>query len=252
MRVADVYQTLNDLAPFADAAEWDNVGLLVGDIESEVQKIYVALDATDHCIERALKQGANLLVTHHPMIFTPLKRVCEGDMIGRRILKMAKNNMSYIALHTNFDIHVMGKIVADKLSLQNQVPLSEESRFGVFGITDEMSLEQYGVFVKDTFALPHVNIFGDPNRPIRRVAICPGSGKSEIPAALASGADVLLTGDIDHHSGIDALANDLCVMDCGHYGLEHVFISYMQVFLHTHYPDTPIMGEDIRFPMKTL
>lgn len=259
MQVVDIINGLDTLAPFKSSLDWDNTGLLVGDPLENVKGIYVALDATDNVINRAIQKGANLLITHHPMIFSPVRNVRADDMIGRRILEMAKNRMSYIAMHTNFDVHIMGSLVADKLSLQRQRVLDitdetgkEPIGIGRFGEIDQRNLSEFATMVKQTFGLPHVSFFGAADTKVKYIAICPGAGKSEIDNAIKMGADVLLTGDISHHSGIDALAGGLCIIDAGHYGLEHVFIKYMQVWLHDNYEDINVMGEDINFPIQVI
>jgi putative NIF3 family GTP cyclohydrolase 1 type 2 len=98
-------------------------------------------------------------------------------------------------------------------------------------LDDMMTLESFATYVRDAFHLTHVKVFGDTDAEIRMVAISPGSGKDEINAAIKKAADVLVTGDIDHHTGIDAVAKGLCIVDAGHYGIEHIFIEYIANYL---------------------
>ena len=111
-----------------------------------------------------------------------------------------------------------------------------------------MTLKQCALFVKAIFSLEQVKVFGIPDTILTRAAISPGSGKSEIKNAIAQGADVLITGDIDHHDGIDAVAQGLCIIDAGHYGLEHIFVSYMKEYLERRCENIEIMTQELTFP----
>ena len=236
MTVKDIINELNILAPEEAALSWDNVGLLVGSPDWEISKIYIALDATEDVINHAIKSGANLLITHHPMIFSSINRVTSEDLCGRRVMKLLENGIALYAMHTNFDIYKMGELADSKLGLKNTVPLEictpDDRGIGSIGVlSEETTLGDCAAFVKNAFELSSVKVFGDPDTVIKKVAVLPGSGKSDIENAIAAGADVLITGDIDHHSGIDAVQDGLMIIDAGHYGVEHIFIKYMEKYL---------------------
>ncbi len=240
MTVEQIIVLLNNLAPESSALDWDNVGLLVGDKDWEVNKVYIALDATEEIIDDAIAQGAQMIVTHHPMIFTSVNRVTEDHYVGRRILKLIEHHIAVYAMHTNFDIHGMTDLAQKALGIQQSVVLDvcetdeEGTEYGigcVGVIPDMMTLEQFALYVRNAFHLTHVKVFGDPEAEIRMVAIAPGSGKSDINIAVRKAADVLVTGDVDHHSGIDAVAKGLNIVDAGHYGVEHIFIEYIANYL---------------------
>ena len=238
--VKDILSVIRARSPFSAAMDWDNVGLLVGDEDHRVRRIHVALDATDEAIRHAADARADLLVTHHPMLFAPLKKVVADDFIGRRVIAMISHDMSYIAMHTNYDIFGMAELAAEKMALFETEPLDPievpeypEGASGACGIGRvgrlhaACTLSELAAQVKGVFGLTHVQYFGDSDVHVEHAAICPGSGKSEIEAALRRGADVLITGDIDHHSGMDAVARGLCIIDAGHYGIEYIFIEDM-------------------------
>ena len=115
-----------------------------------------------------------------------------------------------------------------------------------------MTLEELGHQVKEVFGLPDVRIFGDPGKRVKRAAILPGSGKSVIPEALGQQAQVLITGDIGHHEGIDAVAQGLAVIDGGHYGIEHIFVEDMRNYLEEHFPELKVETEPVRHPFVTV
>lgn len=250
MECNQVIEILEDLSPCFYAESWDNVGLLLGDRKQKVFKIYVALDATDAVVDDAILLGADMIVTHHPLIFSAMKRITTDDFIGRRIVKMMENKIAYYAMHTNFDVTHMADLAADKLDLTTRSVLDvtyegETARVGIGKVgvlPQEVTLSQCAEQIKQEFSIEQVKIFGTPLRKVQTVAICPGSGKSVIDKAVKSGADVLITGDIDHHEGIDGVAKGIAIIDAGHYGLEQIFVPYMTKFLEKELPGMEIVA----------
>ena len=242
MTVNELITLLEDEAPSKDALDWDNVGLLVGDGDWTVKSVYIALDATDEVINHAIEKGADMIITHHPLIFSNLNRVVANDYVGQRVMKLIENKIACYAMHTNFDIHRMGLLAEQKLGLEHTIALDpveidgkEDVNMGIGRIgsllNDPVTLGEYARKVREAFGLPYVRVYGDENQIVGTIALSPGSGKSEISVALRAGADVLITGDIDHHSGIDAMAQGLCIIDAGHYGMEHIFIEHISMLL---------------------
>lgn len=256
MNLKDVIAILEEQSPKSLACDWDNVGLLAGRTDKEIQKIYIALDASDEAVEAAAEAGADLLLTHHPLIFKGMKRIVSEDFIGRRLIKLIQNDIAYYAMHTNFDVRGMADLSAAMLGLEKTEVLDvtavlegKEEGIGRVGwFMEPMTAEECAGFVKAVFSLKEIKVFGDPNRVLSRAAISPGSGKSEIDRAIAKKADVLITGDIDHHDGIDGAARGLCIMDAGHYGLEHIFIRYMKEYLEKHCTGVTVIAQGITFP----
>ncbi len=244
MRCEQIINLLNQLADENYACEWDNPGLLAGRMDREVKKIVIALDATDDVVNLAVSQKADMLLTHHPLIFKAVKKINDQDFIGRRLLNLIENGISYYAMHTNFDIApgCMADLAADYLKLSDCSVLevtgqSEDGEYGIGRIgtlPSEMTLSELGTYVKDAFGLPFVTIYGmdEIQSPVRRIAVSPGSGSSMISHGLKGQAQVLITGDIGHHEGIDAVAGGMAVIDAGHYGVEHIFIDFMAGYIN--------------------
>lgn len=243
MRCSEITDRLGALAPESCACEWDNPGLLAGRHDKEVKRIYIALDATDQVVEQAISRGADMLLTHHPLIFKAIKQVNDQDFITRRLIRLIQADISYYAMHTNFDAApgCMADLAAARLGLKDCAPLElmgemngQPYGIGKVGVFNQpMELEMLAERVKEKFGLPFVLIYGQ-NRvpdPVSRVAVCPGAGGSVTEAALKAGAQVLVTGDISHHQGIDCVARGMAIIDGGHYGLEHIFVDYMAGFL---------------------
>ena len=259
MLCKEVMDILEENYPADYALDWDNVGLLVGRDDKEVRRIYVALDADDETIEAAVRWKADMLVTHHPMIFSGLKRINNLDFIGARILRLVQNDISYYAMHTNYDVLGMAELSGRKMSLEDpevlEVTRDGEQPEGIGRVADLASpapLREICWSVKDRFHLGAVKVFGDMDQPVSRIAISPGSGKSMIKAALDKKADVLITGDIDHHTGIDAVAQGLAVIDAGHYGIEHIFIEDVKEYLKEKLEDVEVKAAPVRHPFQIV
>lgn len=238
MLCRDVIETIKKAYPEQQAMEWDNVGLLCGRDDKEVTRIYIALDATDEVIREAVLWNADMLITHHPLIFSGMKKINNQDFIGRRLLTLIGHDISYYAMHTNYDVCGMAELSGKKLGLLDaevlEVTCDAEVPKGigrVGNLKKKVTLSECCHMVKESFQLEYVKVFGNLEAEVLRAAISPGSGKSMVGHALKSGADVLVTGDIDHHTGIDAAAQGLAIIDAGHYGLEHIFIADMRTYL---------------------
>ena len=260
MECKKVIEILEKQSPKSYACDCDYVGLLVGREDKEIQKIYIALDATDEAIEEAIANGADMLLTHHPMIFKGMKRVTQEDFIGRRIIRLIQNDMVYYAMHTNFDVMGMADLAADYLGISDtrvleitSVSETGEEGIGRYGsLKKEMTVRECCEEVKQAFSLENVKVFGDLERKVKTAAISPGSGRSVISNALQAGVDVLITGDIDHHEGIDAVAQKLTVIDAGHYGVEHIFIPYMEQYLKREAKELEIAVQPLTFPFQII
>lgn len=247
MKCSEVIQILKELAPEECACEWDNPGLLAGRSSQEVGTVYIALDATDQVVEGAVKAGADMLITHHPLIFKAIKQVNDQNFITRRLVTLIQADISYYAMHTNFDAApgCMADLAARRLGLSDCVPLEamgelvRGNRMVPYGIgktgnlAKPVTVRELARQVRESFGLPFAVVYGQEllDSEAARVSICPGSGGSMIEAAIANGSQVFVTGDMGHHQGIDAAARGMAVIDGGHYGLEHMFISFLAEYL---------------------
>lgn len=243
MRCRELMEHFEYLAPAGCACDWDNPGLLAGRGEKEIRKVLVALDATDEVVEQAVREQADLVLTHHPLIFKAMKKINDSDFIGRRLLTLIRQDICCFAMHTNFDAApgCMADLAVRQLGMVPEAPLelTGEVRgipagIGKVGTLPEpMDVETLASLVRERFGLPFVTVYGtrEVQEKVSRIAISPGAGGSMIRPALESRAQVLITGDIGHHDGIDAAARHMAVIDAGHYGIEHIFIPFMKEFL---------------------
>lgn len=258
MKGKELYRLLQEHFPNEAALSWDNVGLLCGRMDKDIRKIYVALDATTEVIDDAVGVGADLLLTHHPVIFSAIKRIEENDYLGERLLRMIENHMSCYAMHTNYDVRRMADLVVSKMGLKNLQVLEPTDTDGSEGIgytgdlEASMTLKECAVMLKEWFRIPDVRVYGDLKQEIHRVSVCPGSAKGMEAFALAQGGEVLIGGDFGHHEGLDCLEKGIAVIDAGHYGLEHVFIDDMAEFLGIYCPEVQVYKARESFPFCTI
>jgi dinuclear metal center YbgI/SA1388 family protein len=214
------------------AEGWDAVGLVCGDPDEPVRRVLFAVDPTADVVDEVIATGADLLVTHHPLLLTPVHGVPADDPKGRLVHRLVRAGAGLFVAHTNAD-RAPGSGVNDALAavlgLQDAVPLepaTADPRAGLGRVGDLVGPMRLREFAAHAAAvLPEtvggVRAAGDPERMIRRVAVCGGSGGSILGAAAAAGADVLLTSDLKHHPVSEALGSSgpaLC--DVAHFASE--------------------------------
>ena len=243
MLCRELIEKLEELAPKSLACDWDNPGFLAGRGDKKIKKVLVALDATDRVVEQAVREQADLLLTHHPLIFRALKQVNDTNFISRRIVTLLQADISYFAMHTNFDAApgCMADLAAKRLGIRDGYPLEVTGEvsgvpvgIGKTGaLTEPVTLDALAELVKQAFGLPFVLAYGSNavREPVSRIAVSPGAGGSMIRYALEQKAQVLITGDIGHDDAIDAAAQGMVIIDAGHYGLEHIFIPFMAEYV---------------------
>lgn len=335
-KLSDIIGIINRIAPLSLAEDWDNPGLQVGDPAAPVERIMVALDAGPEAINAALADHCTLLLTHHPLIFKPLKRISTADATGSLIIKALQHDLAIVALHTNYDIAAGGvnDLLAERLGLTDCQPLKvtavdqlvklcvfvpqgyeeqvqtalfrvsgvlgkysecsfqvagtgtfkplagatpfigqvgeranvaetrvevllrradqaaavkallaahpyEEPAFdlvpllnegprhglGRIGMVAPTTLGAFADQVKERLAVPHVRLVGAADRPLKKVAICGGSGASLLWEAARQGADLLVTGDVKYHEALEAAALGVALLDAGHFATERLMIN---------------------------
>lgn len=264
MKCRQFVESLERLCPLKHAEHWDNPGLIAGDFDKEIHTVYIALDATSAVIDDAISVGADFILTHHPLVFSGLKQIRSDDFTGRRLLKMIRNDICCYAMHTNFDVDVMGKLAADMLDIKEQQVLAVTYRdyidenLVLYGtgrkgrFAQPMTLLECATLVKDVFNIPDVRIFGNSKALVATVAICPGSGKDLMDKVKEANVDVYISGDFGHHNGIDANEDGILVIDAGHQGIEHIFIDYMKEYIEKNCKDISVITEKSQAPFMTV
>lgn len=239
MTVNDIYTFLNDKYDFALALPYDNVGHLVGSLSSAVTGIVVCLDCTEEAVTVAVENGANLIVSHHPVIFDPLKSVTEESIIYRLI----RNDISVISAHTNLDQADGGVNDALCLALEltniEKVTDSEGFVFRLGELNEPLSADEFASFVSKKLNL-RVKYVGN-NSAIKRVAVCSGSGGSMLADVATLGVDAYVTADIKHNVLLSAHELGLVLIDAGHFETEDPVVAHLAKALQKEFPQTKVI-----------
>ncbi|MEG2039054.1 MAG: Nif3-like dinuclear metal center hexameric protein [Oscillospiraceae bacterium] len=229
MKVWQIVETIDDFAPFDTQLDYDNSGLLVGNPETEVTKAIIALDLTLAVLNEAIAIGAELVITHHPIIFNPIKKVLADSIVYKAI----QHNISVICAHTNLDVSPVGvsEYLARMIGLEQIVPLEIQSSdednlyaMGRIGILPEpLGADEFAHRVDDLLSCSGIRYTVGANE-IYRVAVCGGSGGSLLPLVLQSDVQAYVTGDIKHDVFLAAAEAGLTLIDAGHFETETVVL----------------------------
>ena len=220
MNAREVADIIEQFAPLEQAASWDNSGFCIGSPDTEVRGILVGFDCTPALVREAVARGANMIVTHHPLIFHGIKKISEDTFLGEVITLAVKNDIVVYAAHTNADKAGGGvnDLMADRLGLRDRRVLSEDG-FGLVGMLEApMPAADFIAFVKKQFSLKCLRASRPISTAVRKVALCSGSGGSMLAEALASGADAYICGDLTYHQFF--AEKGIMLLDIGHFESE--------------------------------
>lgn len=232
-KITDIYDFIDSFAPFDTAMDFDNVGLLVEGESEAVTKVLLALDITGDVAEEAKAIGAQLIISHHPVIFNPLKAL-KRDSVP---YALAKSGIGALCVHTNLDICEFGTNTAmfKAIGLLDREPLGIDG--GLIGTLEEpLSSKELAQHVKNVFGCDSVR-YTENGRKITRVALVAGAGGEGIFAAKAMGAEAFVTGEIKHHEIIFAHENDMCIIDTGHRKCEEAVLPALLKLLEERFAD---------------
>lgn len=250
VKVATVMEFMEKIAPKRLAEDWDNPGLLVGSPQNIVNKIIVALDVNERIIDLASKKGAELIVSHHPLIFKPIKAIRSDLPIGAKLFNLIANNISVFSAHTNLDSAEGGvnDIIANKLGLTDIKPLATsangEPALGRIGKLEHgVKFEEFAELVKTNLNLSHVRLIKGDKTTIKKVGLCGGAGAEFIERAAFLGADAYITGDVKYHDGEKAKSLGIHVIDAGHFGTEYPIVKELAKKLRAEFQNTEIIED---------
>lgn len=244
IRVSDIYREIDRLAPFASQEKWDNSGLLAGAPDREVTRVLTALDITKAVVTEAAQIGAELIVSHHPLIFTPLRAVMTDTATGMLLSK----GISAICTHTPFDMAPCGMnkglydILSKPLGLGAYEPLEDMgnglSVGRIYELDEPLSAKDAAGIIKTALGCECVRVAGDGV--IKRLAVSSGAGNSFAELARERGADALASGDLKHDVMVSAADSGIIMIDCGHYHTERIFAPIMRGLLAEAFPELDI------------
>ena len=240
MKARDVIQAIEEFAPLSIQESWDNSGLCIGSPDSPASSVLLGLDCTPELVDEAIACGADMIVTHHPLIFSGLKKISPEDATGAAVIKAVKAGISVYAAHTNADKVIAGVsgAMAAKLGLADVEILDEDGEgtgLGAVGnLPEPLSAEEAVALVKERFGLKSIRASKPVQGKISRIAMCGGSGGSLIKAAMASGAQLYISGDISYHNFFTR--EGFMIMDIGHYESEIEIVEILFSLLRKKFP----------------
>ena len=238
MKVKDITAALEAFAPLSIQEGWDNSGLLIGSPEDEVRGVLVGFDCTPELIDEAVACGCDMVVTHHPLIFKGLKRIQGGDPVSDAVIRAVKADVAVYAAHTTADKVIAGVsgAMARRLGLRDIALMEDEGGFGLGAVgtlPEPMTGEEAVAYVKEKFGLKVVRT-SKPVARVEKVAVCGGSGASEIDAARATGAELYISGDISYHHFFTP--EGFMVMDIGHFESEVDIVEILSKVIREKFP----------------
>jgi dinuclear metal center YbgI/SA1388 family protein len=231
----DICQFLDDFAPRRLAEEWDNVGLLVGDPEQSIERIMTCLTITPASAAEAVRERADLIVTHHPLPFKPLKRLTTDQTPGRLLLTLIRAGIAVHSPHTAFDSAAAGinQQLAAGIGLSAIAPLIPAANgqtlgSGRFGsLPRPQPLGDLARRVKSFLKIDRVQLVGRPDQPISVAAVACGSAGSFLEPAMHAGCQLLVTGEMSFHACLEAEANNVALLLVGHYASERFAVEQL-------------------------
>ena len=247
MTVREYYKHFCEKIPSGLSLEWDNDGLMCcPDPDREVRRVLVALDITEEVAEKAVAGGFDLIVSHHPLVFRGVKSLTDRDGTGRKLLLLVKNGISAMSFHTRLDAVAGGvnDILAELLELTDVTVFGDEG-IGRIGAVQPTDPETFAKAVRGALRAPSVKLAVGGST-VSRVAVLGGSGKDDLYAAVAAGADTYVTGELAYHQLVDAPEMGINLVEAGHFYTEYPVCRRIEALLKELDPtvDTEILFSD--------
>ncbi|NLB67031.1 MAG: Nif3-like dinuclear metal center hexameric protein [Bacteroidales bacterium] len=236
MKAKDIALIIEEFAPLGTQEPWDNSGFCIGSPEQEIKGVMIGFDCTPELIEAAVAVGANMVITHHPLIFAGVKKINPDTFIGKCITLAITNGVVIYSAHTNADKAEGGvtALMALRLGLQNIEPLDETSLALVGTLPSPVEPQELSTFVKKAFGVERLRSSRLIEEPVSRVAVCAGSGSSFIPQAMEAEVQLFITGDLSYHHYF--CSEGFMVMDIGHYESERDIVDKLYEILSKKIP----------------
>jgi len=251
MKLTSVCEFLERFAPIQLAESWDNVGLLVGDSTQSIEAVVTCLTVTPEVVDEAIEAGADLIVTHHPMPFRPLKQITSDSTVGQMLLKLIQNNVAVFSPHTAFDSCAEGinQQLADGIGLTDVRPLIPidlledvdstnlvgTGRWGKFA-EGSMPLARVAELAKQATSAPMVKVVGRGTDEIDSVAVGCGSAGELLSVAIKNKVGCLILGETSFHTCLEAKAQGVALVLVGHYASEHFAVEKLATILANAFP----------------
>lgn len=238
MKIKDVIKFLEERFPLSLQEDWDNSGLQIGNIENDLTNIMISLDIDEQTIQKAKEKSCNLIINHHPFLFSSIKSIDLNEEKGKIIKDLIKNDITVFAMHTNLDIAKGGvnDNLAKRLELRDisNLDTNNENPMARFGYIDEITAYDFSKFVKEKLNCKGLILYGDKNKKIKKVALCGGAGSDFINDAIDKNCDLIVTSDVKYHEAIDN-CKKINIVDPGHFASENHIIYMIKDLLEKNF-----------------
>lgn len=258
MKQIEITKFLNSIYPEELASGFDNgkISLQFGSNNKEIKKIIIALDGTINVVNQAIENNCDLLITHHPFMFSPLLSINYDSIMGQKLIKVLSNKLNIFSMHTNFDVgnNGMNDILANKLNLSNIHFIKDEldsSCLMRIGEIEETKLSVLANNVLNNFNQSSVKTIGDLDKKIKTIGIVGGAGSSEINNAIRYKCDCFITGEIHHHIALEAIEQGICMIEVNHF-VESLFKENLKEILLNKFPDLEIILAEEKDPFVNI
>ena len=249
MQIKDLISKLEEKYPFYLQEEWDNSGLQIGNSEDELRGVVLSLDLEEESIDLAIEKRANLIITHHPYLFSPTKSIDFRNSFYNRLEKAIKNDITIFAFHTNLDIAEGGvnDNLGEIIGLKDMKSLEQGKELGLgrYGNIEKINAKDFLSQVKEKLQANEIICYGDVNKEIEKVGICGGAGASLLDDVISLNCDLFISGDIKYHEGMDYANKGLIIADLGHFASENHIIYKLEKEIKT------LIGDEVFTFSKT-
>lgn len=245
VKVSDIYDYLQSIAPLELQMDFDNAGIQVGSLNREVNKILVALDITNAVIDEAITLGAQLIVSHHPLIFGGLNNVtAEGK--GAKTLRLARADISAISMHTNLDIAQGGvnDVLIELLGAKSEQGLDADNCGRVGEMLEAMDFMDFAEMCRERLNVHGLRYY-NAGRPVKRLAVMGGAGGSEVQAAFDKGCDTYVTADVSYHQFQLAEELNINLIDADHFCTENPIVPVLARRLREQFPTVEVAASKV-------
>ena len=247
VKISDIYDFLDSLYPFAAQEKWDNSGLLVENQSGEADTVMLSLDIDNRVVDEAACKWADLIISHHPVIFDPLRRIERHSPV----YGLVECDIAAICAHTNLDIAdggtngVILKKLREKFAITAESEPFEELGGGralgyIVELSEKIAAEEFAAGLKEIFGCEYIRMSGEKLTKVRRIAVCSGSGGSMLELAVEKGCDALVTGDVKHDVWIEANNRRLALFDCGHFHTENLVLTELRRVMEEKFPQLDV------------
>lgn len=230
INLSKLVKEFEEMFPRELAEEWDNVGLLVGDIRKKINKVMVCLDITKEVVDFAVKENVDLIISHHPFIFKGQKKILQDTIIGSKIIDIIKSDIAVYSAHTNVDAAKGGlnEYILHKMKLEGEILDGDLIALRRFNLKEKTTIEEIITKIKVSLNIENVRLSrANDNRLVKKIAVTTGAGDSFIPL-IRGKVDLFITGDLKHHISLDMGEENLHLLDIDHYGSEKMVVDLFE------------------------